>query len=186
MRRTCRLLIWYVWEEKRSILVINKEIINKVNLGIYSKDFNYEMEASWPRWIKVNTDGVSKVNLGAYATTSVNRDEKLVSFWVVSTFLLSVKTTFYAEILAAIVAIEIGHEKGWTHPWLKFDSILVVHMFQQQIFASSLDHSLIGWTAIFWLTRCIFGEVNSIVDYVVNLAVDFFFLLFGLIILLWI
>lgn len=80
-------MIWYVWEEKRSILVINKEIINKVNLGIYSKDFNYEMEASWPRWIKVNTDGVSKVNLGAYATTSVNRDGKLVSFWVVSTFL---------------------------------------------------------------------------------------------------
>lgn len=130
---------WFDTFEKKKKYIL---VINKVNLGInkrnkvkdllYSKDFNYEMEASWPRWIKVNTDGFSKVNLGAYATTSVNRDEKLVSFWVVSTFLLSVKTTFHAEILAAIVAIEIGHEKGWTHPWLKFDSILVVHMFNNR------------------------------------------------------
>ncbi|KAJ4717451.1 Ribonuclease H [Melia azedarach] len=83
-------------------------------------------------FIKVNTDGLSKGNPGEAACGGVFRDHsgKFLGAYAVS---LGHNTSFYAEIMAIIYAINQAAQRGWKFIWLESDS--------QAALSCLLDHS---------------------------------------------
>lgn len=84
-------------------------------------------------WIKVNTDGLSKGNPGLAACAGIfrnNRAEFIGGF----SMPLGVRTSFYAEFMAFLVAIEIANSKGWFDLWLESDSMSVIQCFLNPLY----------------------------------------------------
>ncbi|KAM1823097.1 hypothetical protein ACFX14_025043 [Malus domestica] len=85
-------------------------------------------------WVKVNTDGLAKGNPGPAACGGVFRDS---AGYFLGGFSLSLghRTSFYAELHAVILAIELAHARGWQNLWLESDSSSVISCFASGSFS---------------------------------------------------
>lgn len=63
--------------------------------------------------------------LSAYG---IFRDSKAVILGCFS-YSIGISYSFYAELMAAMIAIELAWEKGWRRLWLEYDSTLVLQAF---------------------------------------------------------
>lgn len=79
-------------------------------------------------WVKCNTDGAAKGSPGPSACGGIFRD-----YWAsnLGCFAanLGISNALYAELMGAILAIEIAYKKGWHSLWLECDSRLVISAF---------------------------------------------------------
>ncbi|KAJ4717448.1 Ribonuclease H protein [Melia azedarach] len=128
-------------------------------------------------FIKVNTDGLSKGNPGEAACGGVFRDHsgKFLGAYAVS---LGHNTSFYAEIMAIIYAINQAAQRGWKFIWLESDS--------QAALSCLLDHSYKPpWCIYNEWTNChlllsqisfycshIFREGNQVADSMANVGLS--------------
>lgn len=87
-------------------------------------------------WIKCNSDGSARGCPGPAASGAIFRNNNAVFLGCFSYFLGS-STAFYAEFMAAILAIEFTAKRGWNNLWLECDSTLVI--------ASFSSHDLVPW-----------------------------------------
>ena len=79
-------------------------------------------------WVKCNSDGASLGNPGAAACGGIyrNSNSDFIGAFAIN---LGVTTTLCAELIGAMVSIEIAHKKGWRYLWLETDSMLVYMAF---------------------------------------------------------
>ncbi|GAU26607.1 hypothetical protein TSUD_102140 [Trifolium subterraneum] len=73
---------------------------------------------------KCNTDGATLGCPGQAASAGVFRDNNAI-FLGGFTINLGINTTFHAELIGVMYAIEIAFEKGWWNLWVETDSMLV-------------------------------------------------------------
>lgn len=93
-----------------------------------------------PGWIKGNIDGSSCGSLGISASGGVFRTSDGVFLGAFATH-NGIGNAFRAELIAAIIAIELASNKGWTSLWLEIDSELVIQAFRNaQIIPWNLKH----------------------------------------------
>src|SRR6266487_7107213 len=87
-------------------------------------------------WIKCNIDGTAKGCPGPAACGGIFRDSNAA---VVGCFAqnLHISTAFHAELIGAILAIELASKNGWISLWLETDSQLVSMAFK--------NHGLVPW-----------------------------------------
>lgn len=89
---------------------------------------------------------------------------------------LGINTAYFAEIMAATLATEFAHDKGWYCLWLESDSMLVIHLFSNPSLNPPWGiHNR-------WLNCCnlinsmafrfshIFWETNYVADHLTNLG----------------
>lgn len=128
-------------------------------------------------WIKVNTDGLAKGNPGPAACGGVFRD---ASGGFLGSFCHSLgwNTSFYSELYAVILAIEIAHDKGWVYLWLESDSVSVVACFSSRSFSPPWNLR-VRWNNCLSIIRqmnfrCshIFREGNMVADKMANLGLS--------------
>ncbi|XP_004304923.1 PREDICTED: putative ribonuclease H protein At1g65750-like [Fragaria vesca subsp. vesca] len=128
-------------------------------------------------WIKVNTDGLAKGNPSPAACGGVFRD---ASGGFLGSFCQSLgwKTSFYSELYAVILAIEIAHDKGWVYLWLESDSVSVVACFSSKSFSPPWNLR-VRWNNCLSIIRqmnfrCshIFREGNMVADKMANLGLS--------------
>ncbi|PNX57293.1 ribonuclease H, partial [Trifolium pratense] len=75
-------------------------------------------------WVKCNSNDASKGNPGPSACGGIFRDNQANDLGCFASN-LGVSDVFSAELIGAIIAIEITHRKGWNDRWLEYDSKLV-------------------------------------------------------------
>jgi len=80
-------------------------------------------------WIKVNTDGAATKNPLEASAGGIFRNAEGIYIGCFSQF-LGPKNALYAELVAAMTAIEIAHLKGYHNVWLESDSQLVILAFK--------------------------------------------------------
>ncbi|XP_045802493.1 uncharacterized protein LOC123896099 [Trifolium pratense] len=85
-----------------------------------NKQVNWIMPPSF--WVKCNTDGASRGSPGISSCGGIFRDH-LGTFLGAFSANIGVATSLYAEICAAIYAIEFASAKGWTRLWLESDPL---------------------------------------------------------------
>lgn len=126
-------------------------------------------------WVKVNTDGLAKGNPGPAACGGVFRDS---AGYFLGGFSLSLghRTSFYAELHAVILAVELAHARGWQNLWLESDSSSVISCFASGSFSPpwSLQTRWNNCTLLLqnMVFRCshIFREGNAVADKLANLG----------------
>ncbi|KAK1553977.1 hypothetical protein Q3G72_006022 [Acer saccharum] len=84
-------------------------------------------------WFKINTDGLSKGNPGQSACGGIIRICHGV-FHGCFAMPLGSRTTFFFELMAIILAIEIASKKGWNNVWIESDSLSAINCFQSNDF----------------------------------------------------
>lgn len=89
-------------------------------------------------WTKCNTDGLVRGNPGSVASGGIFRDSNGTVTGCFSAY-LGISSALHAEYIAAMMAIEIAHQKGWHSLWLECDSKVVVDAF---IFSSRVPWQL--------------------------------------------
>lgn len=87
-------------------------------------------------WLKVNTDGAVTKNPSKAACGGIFRSSEGFTRGCFAQN-LSTDSAFVAEILGAILAIEIAQSKNWNHVWLETDSKLLTLAFK--------NHKMIPW-----------------------------------------
>ncbi|KAJ4723329.1 Ribonuclease H [Melia azedarach] len=87
-------------------------------------------------WVEVNSDGLAKGNPGPAACGGVFRNHD-GSFTGGFGLQLGHNTSYFAEVMGAILAVEIAHARGWCNLWLESDSMLVINLFYK---ASNSPH----------------------------------------------
>lgn len=81
-------------------------------------------------WIKVNIDGSSFGTTGAVGVGGIFRTPTRFPHGAFS-FDMGTTPSYFAELSAAIHAIESASEKGWTNLWLECDSLWIVSLFRR-------------------------------------------------------
>jgi ribonuclease HI len=127
-------------------------------------------------WIKCNSDGASAGNPGNSSCGGIFRNSE-ANFCGAFAYNLGIQSSLYAEIMGAILAIELAHHKGWNSLWLETDSMLVLNAFKS---TSTVPYSLRNrWNnCIFFLSRMnffvshIFREGNKCADTLANLGLS--------------
>lgn len=79
-------------------------------------------------WIKVNTDGAAKGSPGHAGGGAIFRDKIGAVLGCFAEY-YGVTDSFSAELFAAMSAIYIAVEKGWSKIWMECDSTLVVQAY---------------------------------------------------------
>ncbi|XP_019459917.1 PREDICTED: uncharacterized protein LOC109359677 [Lupinus angustifolius] len=79
-------------------------------------------------WTKINTDGAAHGSPGHAGGGGIFRDNEGAIQSCFATY-YGVHDSLYAELLSAIIAIEIAVFKGWKDIWLQCDSAIVVDIF---------------------------------------------------------
>ncbi|TQD76419.1 hypothetical protein C1H46_038047 [Malus baccata] len=126
-------------------------------------------------WVKVNTDGLAKGNPGPAACGGVFRDS---AGYFLGGFSLCLghRTSFYAELHAVILAVELAHARGWQNLWLESDSSSVISCFASGSFSPpwSIHTRWNNCTLLLqnMVFRCshIFREGNAVADKLANLG----------------
>lgn len=79
-------------------------------------------------WIKANTDGAATKHPNRAAAGGIFRNSESICIGCF-TQSLGEQNALYAELVAAMTAIEIAHNNGYSHFWLETDSQLVTLAF---------------------------------------------------------
>lgn len=75
------------------------------------------IQVSWQQaicgWIKVNTDGATRGSPGGYASCGgILRDKSTATLGCFSKY-LGISYAFHADLVAAMMAIEMTFQRGW-------------------------------------------------------------------------
>lgn len=120
----CISLSGNVLSGKTSSSIEDFKIFKHFSVSIHPPRAPYIIQVNWYKslcgWIKCNSDGASRGNLSLVACRGIFRDPSGAIMGCFSDF-IGVSTTFQAEILVAIRAIEITSKKGWSKFLLQCD-----------------------------------------------------------------
>ncbi|GAU32674.1 hypothetical protein TSUD_218510 [Trifolium subterraneum] len=83
-------------------------------------------------WLKCNIDGASNGNPGNASCGGIFRSHS-ADYVFGFAEPLGVSTSYFAELIGAIRAIEIAFQNHWHNLWIETDSALVVLAFQREI-----------------------------------------------------
>jgi len=75
-------------------------------------------------WIKCNIDGIAHGSQGPTSCGGIFRDYQ-ANFLGCFASNIGISYALNTETMGVILAIELTHEKSWTHLWLEYDSRLV-------------------------------------------------------------
>lgn len=96
--------------------------------------------------VKCNTDGAAKGSPGPASCGGIFRDHSTTALGSFAANLGS-RNAFEAELIGAMMAIEITHKKDWKFLWLECDSQLVINAFK--------NHVIVPWKLINKWKNCI-------------------------------
>lgn len=80
-------------------------------------------------WVKCNTDGAAKGCPGPAGCGGVFRDQSAAIVGCIAAN-LGLNSALQAELIGAMLAIELAYERGWHNLWIESDSELVVAAFK--------------------------------------------------------
>ncbi|CAJ2637431.1 unnamed protein product [Trifolium pratense] len=86
-------------------------------------------------WIKCNSGGASKGSPGLAACGGIFRDCRCTYVGGFSCN-LGISNSLFAELTAAMLSIEMAHDRGWRYLWLECDSLLTVQAFINSLIVS--------------------------------------------------
>lgn len=113
-------------------------ILNKIGIPVHlcraPKVYNVIWKKPTFPWLKVNTDGLSKGNPGLAAAGGIFRDCLGVCHGCFAEP-LGIQTSFFAELMAIVLAIEIAVHRGWSSIWLECDSLSAVYCLNNSSFS---------------------------------------------------
>ncbi|XP_019435162.1 PREDICTED: uncharacterized protein LOC109341675 [Lupinus angustifolius] len=128
-------------------------------------------------WVKINIDGVAKGSPGHAGGGAIFRDGKGKCLGCLASY-FNIQHSLFAEVLAAIKAIQIAHAKGWFLIWLECDSTSVVDIFK--------GIKPVPWKLSNLMNKCnrlmmdmqvqvshIFREENACADRLANFGVNY-------------
>ncbi|XP_019431828.1 PREDICTED: uncharacterized protein LOC109338930 [Lupinus angustifolius] len=91
------------------------------------------LEVIWnlpaPGWVKINSDGAAKGFPGHTGGCAIFKDNIGSCLGCFASY-FNIQDSLYAEVLAAILAIQTAFSKGWHLVWLECDSSWVVEIFR--------------------------------------------------------
>lgn len=123
-------------------------------------------------WIKVNSDGAAKGSPGPAACGGIFRDSNSA---ILGCFACNIgpQNSLFAELMGAIIAIEVAHKRGWRNLWLECDSKLVIDSFSNpNIVPWKLKNRWLNCMVLskemFFLRSHIYREGNNCADKLAN------------------
>lgn len=87
-------------------------------------------------WTKCNSDGAAKGAPGLASCGGIFRGHNAAALGCFAAN-LGVSFALHAELMGAMLAIEMAYKKGWHNFWLEYDSKLIIQVF------SSID--IVPW-----------------------------------------
>jgi ribonuclease HI len=128
-------------------------------------------------WIKVNTDGASTKNPVKASAGGIFRNSVGECIGCFYQFLGS-KDALHAELVAAMIAIEISYLKGFQNVWLESDSQLVNLAFKSKsvipwCLRNRWQNCLFRLRNMRFVVSHIYREGNACVDSLANLGLSF-------------
>ncbi|XP_058742694.1 uncharacterized protein LOC131615239 [Vicia villosa] len=155
-------------------------ILKAFNIGIIPSRPSILMDVIWhppPKgWIKINVDGLARGNPSLSACGGIFRDENACHVGSFSDF-LGEGSAFFAELMAAILAIDKARVLGWKKLWMETDCSSVVKAFS--------DSSLVPWKIrsrwlfcvaytrnIDFMISHVYREANFCADFLANLGLS--------------
>jgi ribonuclease HI len=127
-------------------------------------------------WIKCNSDGASAGNPGNSACGGVFRNSQAI-FCGAFAVNLGIQSSLFAELLGAMLAIEIAHQTGWKSLWLETDSMLVLGAFKSPstvpcILRNRWNNCLLLISRMNFFVSHIFREGNKCADIMANIGLS--------------
>ncbi|KAF1895765.1 hypothetical protein Lal_00037881 [Lupinus albus] len=180
-----RILVATSLAGNNSKLLTNNAVSNFVILREFKVKQNFQKaprvkEVVWlaPQvgWIKIKTDGVAHGSPGLAGGGCIFRDCTWNYLGGFAAF-FGIKDSLFAEIQAAIMALEIANQKGWKDIWLECDSALVVDLFNGKGVVPwrlvNSWHRCLHWISLmrFRVTH-IFREGNTCADRLASFGVS--------------
>jgi ribonuclease HI len=108
--------------------MVDFRILKAFNVSLHPPNSPSIKEVVWSppiaSWVKCNTDGAAAGNPGPASCAGVFRDHN-AQFLGGFTVNLGISSSFHAELLGVINAIDIAFDKGWWNLWLETDSLMV-------------------------------------------------------------
>lgn len=152
--------------------------IKKFNINLHPPRAPRIYEVIWQpplhSWVKCNTDGAS--NSQAASSGGLFRDSE-ANFLLGFSENVGQENAYFAELSAAMRAIEIASQQNWTQLWLESDSMLVVNAFK--------NHALVPWKlrnrwyncihtvlSMNFIVSHIFREGNQCADILANVGLN--------------
>ena len=127
-------------------------------------------------WVKCNTDGASIGNPGISACGGLfrNANSEFLGAFAIN---IGLSSALLAELIGAMVAIEVAYHKGWHSIWLETDSMLVFQAFKSsKIIPWSLknrwDNCLHLLSSMNFFVTHIYREGNKCADILANVGLS--------------
>lgn len=153
--------------------------IKKFNISIHPPKAPQIHEVIWQpplqQWVKCNTDGAA--NSSSASSGGIFRDSE-GNFLLAFAEQVGQENAFYAELSAAMRAIELAKQYNWLKVWLESDSMLVVKAFKNHaLVPCKLRNRWINCTNIIlsmqFIVSHIFREGNQCADTLAGIGLDF-------------
>ncbi|XP_058734065.1 uncharacterized protein LOC131605765 [Vicia villosa] len=154
----------------------NFVFLKSFDISIHPKNQTTAIEVLWSPpifgWLKCNTDGVSVLNTAACGV--VCRDHNANHIFSLCDF-LGAKGPIFAELMAAILAIEEAMRRNVSSLWIETDSMYVVKAFKNCSLVpwNLRSRWLVCWNYslnINFMVTHIFREANFFADSLANLG----------------
>ncbi|CAL0312718.1 unnamed protein product [Lupinus luteus] len=122
-------------------LCANASMNDFILLRRFQVSINYNkaprvIEVIWsfpsPSWIKINTSMATHGSPGHAGGGGIFRDNSRLMLGCFAAY-FGLQDSIFVELLAALMAIEIAHSKGWFNIWLECDSTIVVAIFNGKV-----------------------------------------------------
>ncbi|KAK2403171.1 hypothetical protein QL285_052632 [Trifolium repens] len=127
-------------------------------------------------WIKCNSDGASVGNPGNSACGGIFRNSE-ANFCGAFAINLGTQSSFVAELMGAMLAIEIAHHNGWNSLWLETYSKLVLCAFKSSssvpmVLRNRWNNCMLYISHMNFFVSHIFREGNKCADSMANIGLS--------------
>jgi ribonuclease HI len=112
-------------------------------------------------WVKCNSEGASAGNPGNSSCGGVFRNFG-VTFCDAFAINLGIQPSLFAELMGAMLAIEIAHQKGWKSLWPETDFMLVLNAFKSSSTMSCMHPIRNRWDNCIYFTSLMNFSVSHI------------------------
>ncbi|GAU13228.1 hypothetical protein TSUD_245980 [Trifolium subterraneum] len=127
-------------------------------------------------WMKCNSDGASLGNPGNSSCGGIFRNAEAI-FKGAFAINLGIQSSLFAELMGAMIAIEIAHQNGWEQLWLETDSMLVIAAFKDLktvpcVLRNRWENCIYLTFSMDFFVSHIYREGNSCADAMANLGLS--------------
>ncbi|GAU48946.1 hypothetical protein TSUD_285350 [Trifolium subterraneum] len=127
-------------------------------------------------WMKCNSDGASSGNPGNSSCGGIFRNAEAI-FKGAFAINLGIQSSLFAELMGAMIAIEIAHQNGWKQLWLETDSMLVIAAFKDLkivlcVLRNRWENCIYLTSSMDFFVSHIYRKGNSCADAMANLGLS--------------